>query len=68
LVRAAGSLEASSLDLGARHLLAQKGLSTEKQLVVIALCILAASQTAKAVEIQLTLKGSQLALTKVSAQ
>ena len=66
LIRTRGSLKLGSLDLGARHLLAQKDLSTKKEFVVVARGIGSAREARKAIEIQLTLKGSQLGLTKVS--
>jgi hypothetical protein len=56
LLGAAGRLEASSLDLGAGHLLAQKRFSTQKEFVVVTTGITTPGQTAKAVKIQLALK------------
>ena len=57
LLGAAGSLELGTLDLGSCHLLAQVCLVAEKEFMVVTAGIGAARQTAKAIEIQLTLKG-----------
>jgi hypothetical protein len=67
MLGAACSLEAGSLDLGPDHVFAQKGLSVQKEFMVVATRIRASSQTAKAVQIKLALEGSQLGLPKVSA-
>mmetsp|Transcript_68232 Transcript_68232/g.181605 ORF Transcript_68232/g.181605 Transcript_68232/m.181605 type:complete len:204 (+) Transcript_68232:179-790(+) len=65
LVGARSRLKAGSLDLGADHLLAQKHLVTQEQLMIVAAGIVAAGQTAETVEIQLALEGCKLGLTKV---
>jgi hypothetical protein len=62
---AAGGLEASSLNLGADHLLAQVWLSAEEELVVVAAGIVTAGKTGESVEVELALERGQLGLTEV---
>mmetsp|Transcript_38082 Transcript_38082/g.79177 ORF Transcript_38082/g.79177 Transcript_38082/m.79177 type:complete len:263 (-) Transcript_38082:137-925(-) len=65
LVRTAGSLKLGSLDLGADHALAEEGLSTEEQFMVVTTGVSSAGETAESIEIQLALEGSKLGLAKV---
>ena len=67
LALGAGScLEARALDLGAIHEFREKDPVAQKELMVVTARICTARQALESVQVELTLKGSQLALTKVS--
>lgn len=65
---AASGLELGSLDFCSHHALAEKGLASQKQLVVVAASIRTAGQARKAVEVELTLKARELGLSKVATR
>jgi hypothetical protein len=66
LLRAGSGLELGSLDLDAYHALAEELAVSEEEFMVVASRIGAACQALKAVQIELSLKGRQFGLTKVS--
>jgi hypothetical protein len=63
--RRRSQLAADSLDADTSHALQKVWSSTQEELVVISVAVVASSQPAEAIEIDLTLEGGQLSLTEV---
>ena len=58
-------LEFGPLDLGTDHLFAEIGSPTKKEFVVVTTTVTTTSQSLKPIQVQLSLKGSELGLSEV---